>query len=68
MSVEAARLGVLFVLEASRASWLHDIRPPVVDRRYDVCQRLMKGQNTLEELKSLSREELNALLDGNSDG
>ena len=53
---------VLYGLEEVHAEWLWDLRHPTVDRRYDVCQRLMRGES-LQRLRAMSRAELNAYLD-----
>ena len=53
---------VLFGIEEVRAEWLHELRHPTVDRRYEVSQRLMRGES-LQRLRAMSRTELDAHLD-----
>lgn len=53
---------VLWALEGARAEWLHDLRHPIVDRRYEVSQRLMGGES-LQRLRTMSRSELDAYLE-----
>jgi hypothetical protein len=53
---------ILYILEESYCEWLLELRHPTEDRRYDVSQLVMRG-HSLNELRALSREELDIYLD-----
>jgi hypothetical protein len=58
---------VLWGIEEVHAEWLHDLHHPTVDRRYDVCQRLMRGESP-QRLRAMSRTELDTYLDAPEKG